>query len=83
MLTEGEVDDAIYGEIHKANRRYGPFRSSHEGLGVLVEECDELRDAIHRNDIESIRTEAIQVAAVATRVAYSMLNRATVSRSKP
>lgn len=55
-------------EAEKAAKRYGDFTSTHEALGVLVEEFDELRAAIHANKLASISTEACQVAAVALRL---------------
>lgn len=58
-------------EALRAAARYGGFTSSHEALGVLVEEVSELTDAIHANSLESIRAEAIQVAAVALRLAQA------------
>lgn len=57
-------------EIDRAAAKYGAFTSSHEGLGVLTEEVMELTRAIHANALESIRMEAIQVAAVALRLAF-------------
>ena len=56
-------------EAESAQAKYGPFTSTHEAYGVLAEELKELLDAIHLNDIEAIKGEAIQVAAVATRLA--------------
>lgn len=80
-MTNAEVDASIYEEIVTAERRYGDFTSSHEGLGVLMEELHELVQAIRANKSESIRTEAIQVAAVATRIAYAMSSVPTLRRS--
>jgi NTP pyrophosphatase (non-canonical NTP hydrolase) len=62
----------LQAEIARADARYGPFRSSHEGYGVLAEEVAELLDAIRANDAPSIVREATQVAAVAMRLAESM-----------
>lgn len=59
----------MLGQVELADARFGPFTSSHEGLGVLSEEYRELEDAIHANDAASIQREAIQVAAVALRLA--------------
>lgn len=59
----------VVAERLRADLRYGAFRSTHEALGVLVEEFDELRAAIHANALESVRAEAIQIAAVAMRLA--------------
>ena len=61
-----EVSEQIAG----ADRRYGPFASTHEAYGVLAEEVAELLAVIGATKLESIRLEAIQVAAVALRLAY-------------
>ena len=60
----------ILRQVNYADNRYGPFTSSHEGLGVLMEEVAELVGAIRRNDIQDIEREATQVSAVAMRLAY-------------
>lgn len=61
-------------EIRKADDKYGPFHSTHEGYGVLAEEVAELLDAIRSNRPEHIRVEAIQVAAVAMRIVHALNN---------
>jgi NTP pyrophosphatase (non-canonical NTP hydrolase) len=53
----------------RAFGRYGPFASTHEALGVLAEEWDELRIAVRANASESVRDEALDLAAVALRLA--------------
>ena len=62
------IDEALY-EAGHAEERYGPFTSAHEGYGVLAEEVAELLEAIRSGRLESVRAEAIQVAAVAMRLA--------------
>jgi NTP pyrophosphatase (non-canonical NTP hydrolase) len=52
-----------------AQRRYGDLASTHEALGVALEEWDELRDAIRSNNIIAIRNEALDLAAVLVRLA--------------
>ncbi len=73
----------VVSEVARADGQYGDFASMHEGLGVLLEEFQELVDAIRMkqgthgiNKLgrlmtrgECIREEAIQVAAVAIRIA--------------
>lgn len=61
--------EAIRKECERAYGRYGNPTSTHESLGVLLEEVDELKAAIHRNDPQGVAEEAIQVAAVAYRLA--------------
>ena len=80
-MTPIEIAAAINDEIISANERYGPFTSAHEGYGVLAEEVAELLSAIHSNKRESVRSEAIQVAAVAWRIALSMNHFPTSERS--
>jgi len=63
------VLDDVLAQVDYADARYGPFTSSHEGLGVLIEEIQELIAAIGDNDLAHIRTEAVQVSAVALRIA--------------
>jgi NTP pyrophosphatase (non-canonical NTP hydrolase) len=63
------ITDSLRFRIDAANRRYGPFSSTHEALGVASEEFDELRTAIHSNDLAAIRSEALDLAAVALRLA--------------
>lgn len=61
-------------EADRAERRYGPFTSTHEGYGVLAEEMAELLDAIRANDGTAVEREALQVAAVAFRIGRCCAN---------
>lgn len=61
--------ERVMEEVGVADGRYGPFASTHEGLGVLIEEVDELREAIRSNVLIAVEREAVQVAAVALRLA--------------
>ena len=79
--TADEITFSIHEEVIRADDRYGPFRSAHEGFGVLAEEVAELLGAIRSNDGARITAEAVQVSAVAARIATSMLNRETRARS--
>ena len=63
---------AIQDEAEHAHGKYGPPTSTHEALGVLMEEFNELRAAIHQNKSASVAEEAIQVAAVAYRLALAI-----------
>jgi NTP pyrophosphatase (non-canonical NTP hydrolase) len=67
----GSTLAAIQREATQAETRYGAPASTHESLGVLLEEFDELRAAIHANNVVAIRDEAVQVAAVALRLAVA------------
>ena len=65
-----------------ADVRYDIFKSTHEGYGVLSEEVSELLEAIHSNDAVAIREEAIQVAAVAMRIAECLDSEDVRKRSR-
>lgn len=80
-ITRSDVDAAIRQEIDLAEHRYGDPTSTHEAYGVLAEELDELLDAIRLNDAILIRREAVQVAAVATRLAYALSSVPMLKRS--
>lgn len=73
---------SIQAEMSSADARYGGFNSTHEGYGVLCEEVAELLDAIRANDLGAVRREAIQVAAVAARLALACEQPATAERSR-
>ena len=64
--------DHILVELHRAQTKFPPFHSTHEGYAVIKEELDELWDFIRSekdpyNPSKELRHEAIQVAAMAFR----------------
>jgi len=59
---------AVRCELIRAQKKFPPFNSYHEGYAVLREEVDELWDEIKGGqDPERLRDEATQVAAMAMR----------------
>lgn len=68
-----DVFDDIRKEVETAEAKFAPMNSAHEAYGVLLEEVDELWAHVKTNqkrrDIEAMRKEAIQVAAMAVRFA--------------
>lgn len=64
-----KILSTIKAEAAAAQLKFGDFTSAHEAAGVLVEEMAELMTAIRDNDRESVKHEAIQVAAVAASLA--------------
>jgi NTP pyrophosphatase (non-canonical NTP hydrolase) len=66
---------AILTEAEQTAARWNGFNSTHEALGVLIEEFDELRAAIHANSMQATAREAMQVSAVALRL-YELCTRA-------
>lgn len=75
------LTDELREEMIRAQIRYGNFASTHEALGVLTEEYHELIGAIQGNRVDRIQQEALQVAAVALRLAESCDKTGFVSRS--
>ena len=71
------VCEEIKSEMERAESIHGPFHSLHEALAVIREEYLELEEAIfwgvQRNEnSRSVRSEAIQLAAMATRLAVTV-----------
>jgi hypothetical protein len=50
-----------------ANKHPSPMRSQHEGYAVLLEEVDELWEAIKKDDPVHATVEAVHVGAMALR----------------
>lgn len=63
-------------ECMLATEKWPPFNSAHEGFAVLKEEVDELWDHVKvnqkRRDVEAMRKECIQIAAMAMRFALEV-----------
>jgi len=58
----------IYREYLRALGIHEPIKTRHEGYAVILEELDELWEAIRNNeDIDKVRLEAAQVGAMALR----------------
>ena len=52
-------------ELHRGRDRHGPYASSHEALGVILEEFEGFKDAVKKNDDAGALEEAKQLSAVA------------------
>ena len=74
MIIETDELREILDHCEKSQERYGNFASVHEALGVALEEWTELVSAVHANKIESVRMEAIDLAAVLIRLAGQCRN---------
>jgi hypothetical protein len=61
----------VLAEVFRATKSYPPFHSAHEGWALLLEEVDELWDEVKikqsERDINTMKAEAVQVAAMALR----------------
>lgn len=73
-MSEHRIDWAILEaerELREAVRRYGPMASAHEGLAVIWEEFEELKEEVWKNpkrrDYAAMHAEAVQLAAMALR----------------
>lgn len=69
-----EVFDDVANELERAQSLgFGPPRSAHEGFAVILEELDELKAHVwmkqKNRDIDKMRKEAIEVAAMAIKFA--------------
>ncbi len=69
-----EIEHRIREEADEAHATYGDFASMHEAWGVLAEEFEEFKRAVMKRHGDQsrpldIEREAIQIAAVATRIA--------------
>lgn len=79
--TEGDILTKVHQELREATRNWPKFNSAHEGWGVLLEEVDELKRYVYmkqkNRDLEAMKKEAIQVAAMAARFAIEVCNEET------
>lgn len=64
-----DILDAIARRMKAAQDIYGPIASTHEALGVALEEFNELQAAVHANDKSAVRMEACDLAAACIRLA--------------
>lgn len=73
-MADDSVIEAIEARVDRAVARYGDFASTHEALGVALEEWDELRQAIQSNSLGSVYMECLDLAAVLVRLARAVRN---------
>jgi NTP pyrophosphatase (non-canonical NTP hydrolase) len=62
----------LQARIDRAECRYSAFASTHEALGVCLEEWHELIEQVRANDMPGIREEALDLAATLIRLADSV-----------
>ena len=58
----------ITAELDRALAKHGNFNSTHEALGVILEEFEELKEAIKNGDEENGIEEAVQLAAMCVKL---------------
>ena len=66
-ITIEETVLLVLKELTRAQKKFKPFNSPHEGLGVVLEEYDEFKDEIKANNTKAACQEAAELAAVAMR----------------
>jgi len=64
-MSPEQVNDAILQEYYRARKKHRPMQSAHEGYSVILEELEELWDAVKKDDKAHAKKEAMQVAAMA------------------
>lgn len=66
-----KVLNDIADELKRARDGHSPLHSAHEGIAVIEEEYIELREEVYKKrenrDLDKMRKEAIQIAAMAVR----------------
>lgn len=66
----------VFAELNSADSIFAPFHSAHEGLSIIEEELEELRTHVYTNqkrrDLDGMRHEAIQLAAMAVKFVHSV-----------
>lgn len=74
------VANVVIEEFLKASNRFPPFNSDHEGYAIILEEVDELWEAVKNNkrtsNLDRIK-EAIQVSAMTLRYVHDLATGAT------
>jgi hypothetical protein len=75
VAIDAAVED-IRNELDSAMGKWPPFNSAHEGIAVVLEEFEELWEHVkvnqNKRDIDAMRKEAIQLAAMAARFAIEV-----------
>jgi hypothetical protein len=69
-----QAADGALVEALRAGDKWNPFNSLHEGYAVILEELDELWEEVKekQHSRDRLRTEALQVAAMAIRFAAEL-----------
>lgn len=71
MNNRDFIVQEVLKELDRAEKKFGPFNSAHEGWAVLMEEVDELWEAVRMQYGPErhlqMHNEAVQVGAMALR----------------
>ncbi len=67
-MTTGQAVALIVAELERARAKFpAGFHSGHEGYAVILEEIEELWDAVKADDLDAQSAEAVQIGAMALR----------------
>lgn len=74
MVTVEQVIEQVADEAHRATALFAPFNSPHEGLAVIWEEFEELKEHVWHDTgrTPAAMREAIQIAAMAVRYIHDL-----------
>ncbi len=79
-LSDQDIDAIVRvaQELARAQGKFGPFRSAHEGYAILLEEVDELWEVVKSKGRcrPRLQEESIQVAAMALRFLVDIADKA-------
>lgn len=80
VVPEARIEEAFEQvrrmlNVRLAEKGHGSYASTHEALGIIVEELRELEDAIHKNDEFGFREELTDIAVGAIFAIASSLNK--------
>ena len=71
LITNDGITDSVMKDIRDAlemrleEKGYHTYASIHEISGIMDEEVDEMKEAIHDNDQQNLRKELVDIAVVA------------------
>ena len=66
-------------ELLRAQSRFAPFQSAHEGLAVILEEYREFEHEVFHGSGDAAYDEAVQLAAMAVRYMLDIGRRARIA----
>lgn len=70
-----KLHEEIKVELFKATEKFGKFNTGHEGYAILLEEVEELWSEVKLKNQKKMRTEAIQVCAMALRFIHDVIGK--------
>lgn len=75
-VSEKSFIDGVVDEYYRAEKLHPQFASAHEGYAVIKEEIDEFWDEVKKKSSDrseaNMRTELLQIAAMAMRCAINL-----------